>query len=54
MIVLINGVGFLLFGVGLLITVPLSACATAVAYQDVMGLSNTGMADEATGLSDSF
>ncbi|GAB4462190.1 MAG: hypothetical protein OHK0037_12670 [Elainellaceae cyanobacterium] len=51
---LINVVGFLLFGVGLLITVPLSICATAIAYQDIMGLSSTGMADEGTGITDSL
>lgn len=51
---LINVVGFLVFGVGLLITVPLSICATAIAYQDIMGLSSTGMADEGTGITDSL
>lgn len=51
---LINVVGFLVFGVGLLITVPLSICATAIAYQDIMGLSSTGMAEEGTGITDSL
>jgi hypothetical protein len=51
---LVNAVGFFLFGVGLLVTVPLSVCATAIAYQDIMGLSSTGMADEETGITDSL
>jgi hypothetical protein len=52
-LILLNLVGFLLLGVGLLVTSPLSSCALAIAYQDIMGLSSTGMADEATGISDS-
>ncbi|WP_205370879.1 MULTISPECIES: DUF2189 domain-containing protein [Thermoleptolyngbya] len=51
---LLNFVGFLLFGVGALVTIPLSACAVAIAYQEVMGLSNSGIADEGAGITDSF
>jgi len=35
---LINIVGALLLGVGLLVTIPLSGCAVAAAYADIVGL----------------
>lgn len=35
---LINVVGFLIFGIGLLVTVPVSQCAIAAAFQDIVGL----------------
>jgi len=35
---LINIVGALLLGVGVLVTIPLSVCAIAAAYEDIVGL----------------
>jgi uncharacterized membrane protein len=35
---LINLGGALLLGVGLLVTIPISACAVAAAYADIVGL----------------
>lgn len=43
---LINVVGALLLGVGLLVTIPLSVCATAAAYADIVGLSELPLAGE--------
>ncbi|MBD2034243.1 glycerophosphoryl diester phosphodiesterase membrane domain-containing protein [Leptolyngbya sp. FACHB-321] len=37
-LVLLNLAGVLLLGVGLLVTIPLSACAIAAAYADIVGL----------------
>lgn len=45
-LVLINIVGVLLLGVGVLITFPLTACAIAAAYQDILGLSPTSMIED--------
>jgi uncharacterized membrane protein len=39
-LVLINFVGVLLLGIGLLITVPLSYCAMYAAFDDIVGVSN--------------
>ena len=44
---LINIVGALLLGVGLLFTIPLTMCAIAAAYQDILGLSATSMIEDA-------
>ena len=44
---LINIVGALLFFVGLLFTIPLTMCAIAAAYQDILGLSATSMIEDA-------
>jgi uncharacterized membrane protein len=44
---LINIVGFLLLGVGVLVTAPLTMCAIAAAYQDILGLSATSMIEDA-------
>ncbi|MGG6296216.1 hypothetical protein ACQ4M4_17645 [Leptolyngbya sp. AN02str] len=44
---LINMVGALLVGIGMLVTAPLTTCAIAAAYEDIVGLSSNGMADEA-------
>jgi len=46
-LVLINIVGALLLGVGLLFTIPLTMCAIAAAYQDILGLSATSMIEDA-------
>jgi len=46
-LVLINIVGALLFFVGLLFTIPLTMCAIAAAYQDILGLSATSMIEDA-------
>jgi uncharacterized membrane protein len=43
---LINFVGALLFGIGLLVTIPLSACAVAAAYADIVGLGSELAAGE--------
>ncbi len=45
-LVLINVVGVLLLGVGLFVTIPLTSCAVAAAYEDIVGLSTGGSADE--------
>ena len=37
----LNLVGLLAFGVGLLVTFPVSACAAAIAYKEVIGLYST-------------
>ncbi|MBW4425303.1 MAG: glycerophosphoryl diester phosphodiesterase membrane domain-containing protein [Nostoc desertorum CM1-VF14] len=37
-LVLLNLAGILLLGVGLLVTIPISACAIAAAYADIVGL----------------
>jgi hypothetical protein len=37
-LVLLNLAGVLLLGVGLLVTIPISACAIAAAYADIVGL----------------
>ncbi len=37
----LNFLGLLLLGVGLLVTVPVSACAAAIAYKEIIGLSST-------------
>jgi hypothetical protein len=39
-LVLINFFGFLLLGIGLLISVPLSYCAMYAAFDDIVGISN--------------
>jgi len=38
-LILINFLGLLALGVGLLITVPLSYCALYVAFDDIVGVS---------------
>ncbi|MBW4656116.1 MAG: hypothetical protein KME20_24210 [Kaiparowitsia implicata GSE-PSE-MK54-09C] len=45
-LVLINILGALLLGVGLLVTIPLTSCAVAAAYEDIVGLSTGGLAGE--------
>ncbi len=45
-LVLINLVGLALAGVGLLLTLPLTVCAIAAAYQDILGLSPTSMIED--------
>jgi uncharacterized membrane protein len=40
---LINIVGLLIFGIGVLVTGPLTVCAQAVAYQQVVGLRNQNL-----------
>ena len=37
----LNFFGLLLFGVGLLVTIPVSACAAAIAYKEIIGLHST-------------
>ena len=37
----INLFGCLAFGVGLLVTIPVTACATAIAYREIVGLHST-------------
>ena len=37
----INILGFLALGVGLLVTIPVTACATAIAYKEIIGLYST-------------
>jgi len=37
----INFLGGLAFGIGLLVTIPVTACAAAVAYKDIMGFYST-------------
>ncbi len=37
----INLLGFLALGVGLLVTIPVTACAAAVAYREIIGLYST-------------
>jgi uncharacterized membrane protein len=39
-------IGFLLLGVGVLVTTPLTLCAVAAAYEDIVGLSVNSMADD--------
>ena len=34
----LNVLGALAFGVGLLVSIPVSACAAAIAYKEIMGL----------------
>lgn len=43
---LINVVGFLILGIGLLFTIPLTTCAIAAAYHDILGLSSTSMIED--------
>lgn len=38
---LVNLLGLLAFGVGLLITAPVTSCAAAIAYQEIVGLHST-------------
>ncbi len=38
----INILGCLAFGVGLLVTIPVTACATAIAYKEIVGLYSSG------------
>lgn len=38
----INLLGALVLGIGLLVTIPLSVCSVCVAYRDIVGLSDTG------------
>lgn len=38
----INLLGALVLGIGLLVTIPLSFCSVCVAYRDIVGLSDTG------------
>ncbi|MEP0950060.1 MULTISPECIES: hypothetical protein [Cyanophyceae] len=38
-LLLLNLAGVLLLGVGLLVTIPVSACAIAAAYEDIVGLA---------------
>ena len=37
----INLLGALVFGAGLLVTIPVTACATAIAYREIIGLYST-------------
>ena len=37
----LNFIGLLLLGVGLLVTLPVSACAAAIAYKEIIGLYST-------------
>ena len=38
----INLLGMLAFGVGLLVTIPVTACAAAIAYKEIVGLYSVG------------
>jgi hypothetical protein len=38
---LVNFGGFLLLGLGLLVTVPWTLCALTVAYKDIFGIQST-------------
>lgn len=49
-LVLLNLAGVLLLGVGLLVTIPISTCAIAAAYADIVGLSPSS-ADFRSGIS---
>ena len=40
LLILVNLVGALLLGVGLLVSIPVSACAVAAAYADIFGLQS--------------
>jgi len=48
-LILINLVGAILLGIGLLVSVPVTACATFKAYQDVVGLANDPKTSIGTG-----
>lgn len=39
-LVFINLLGVIMLGIGLLVTIPLSFCAIAVAYDDIIGIEN--------------
>lgn len=40
LLALLNVVGLIIFGIGLLVTIPLSACVVAAAYEDIVGLNS--------------
>jgi uncharacterized membrane protein len=40
LLALLNLLGLILLGVGLLVTIPLSACIVAAAYEDIVGLNS--------------